>query len=31
MALKSVFNALKNEGYVIKPLDIYLLSLKVVI
>ena len=27
MALKSVFNALKNEGYVIKPLDMYLLSL----
>lgn len=27
MALKSVFNALKNEGYIIKPLDMYLLSL----
>lgn len=27
MALKSVFNTLKNEGYIIKPLDLYLLSL----
>lgn len=28
MALKSVFNALKNDGgYIIKPLDMYLLSL----
>lgn len=27
MALKSVFQALKHEGYVIKPLDMYLLSL----
>ena len=27
MALKSVFNAMKQEGYVIKPLDMYLLSL----
>lgn len=27
MALKSIFNAMKNEGYVIKPLDLYLLSL----
>lgn len=27
MALKSVFNAMKREGYVIKDLDLYLLSL----
>lgn len=27
MALKSVFNAMKHEGYIIKPLDMYLLSL----
>lgn len=27
MALKSVFQALKNDGYIIKPLDMYLLSL----
>lgn len=27
MGLKSVFNALKQEGYIIKPLDMYLLSL----
>lgn len=27
MALKSVFQAMKNEGYIIKPLDMYLLSL----
>lgn len=27
MALKSVFNAMKREGYIIKDLDLYLLSL----
>lgn len=27
MALRTLFNAMKNEGYVIKPLDLYLLSL----
>ncbi len=27
MALKAVFNSMKKEGYVIKPLDFYLLSL----
>lgn len=27
MALKSVFQAMKHEGYIIKPLDMYLLSL----
>lgn len=27
MALKSVFNAMKREGYVVKDLDLYLLSL----
>lgn len=27
MGLKSIFSSMKNEGYVIKPLDMYLLSL----
>ena len=27
MALKSVFNAMKRDGYVVKDLDLYLLSL----
>lgn len=27
MSLKAVFNAMKHEGYIIKPLDMYLLSL----
>lgn len=27
MALKSVFQAMKHEGYIIKPLDMYLISL----
>lgn len=27
MGLKAVFNAMKQEGYIIKPLDMYLLSL----
>lgn len=27
MSLKAVFNAIKNEGYIIKPLEMYLLSL----
>lgn len=27
MSLKNIFNAMKNEGYIIKPLDMYLLSL----